>query len=265
MSWRGGCRYGMSLLWPRLALPEVQKADSAPRQRAGVGLAVSARPVPGLRAPISSRYPLVEFVTGLAFAVLAYVELVRAGVNLPGVVPESSTGLLVVWSYHSLLASLLIVAALFDWDGVLVPPRLIILGLVAGLFLPLYSPGLYPTDELGDFAEPGLGFSGVLLGLALGVLTLWVVDGPCRGHRNPVFAPRRCSGLGGSVSWSATGAGYRGCHAGLCHCRAGRRNSVTSPTLACRVNSASCHDCIYRCLAAGSPTSAGRLVTNRRI
>ena len=164
-----------------LALPEVQKADPISRQCSGAGLVAVARPLSCCHAPISSRYPLVEFATGVAFAALAYVELVRAGTNLPGVAPESSRGLLAVWLFHSLLASLLIVTALYEWDRVLVPPRLTALGLAAGLFLPFYYPGLYPTDELGDFGQPGMGFIGVLLGVAVGLFILWSSPGRAVG------------------------------------------------------------------------------------
>lgn len=168
---------GMSLLWPGSHCPKCKKPIPIYDNVPVLGWLLLRGRCRACQAPISPRYPLVEFATGVAFAALAYVELVRAGVNLPGVAPESSTGLLAVWLFHSLLASLLIVTALYEWDRVSVPPRLIALGLAAGLFLPLYDPGLYPTDELGDFAQPGLGFIGVLLGLGLGMLIRWSSTG----------------------------------------------------------------------------------------
>ncbi|HVU85814.1 MAG TPA: prepilin peptidase [Pirellulales bacterium] len=179
---------GMSLLWPGSHCPKCKKPIRIYDNVPVLGWLMLGGRCRACRAPISPRYPAVEFATGCAFAALAYVELVRAGLNLPGVAPESSKGLLALWLYHALLASLLIVTVLFAWDGARVPPRFIVLGLAAGLFLPLYAPGLYPTDELGDFAEPGLGFAGVLVGAALGVLIVWSSTGRARDAEIP-FEP----------------------------------------------------------------------------
>ena len=62
---------------------------------------------------ISPRYPIVEFITGVAFAALALAELVNAGQNLPiaepgdgGMQIYSQEFLLRIWLYHSVLAAL---------------------------------------------------------------------------------------------------------------------------------------------------------------
>ena len=77
--------------------------------------------------PISPRYAIVEFVMGLVFFVLAYVELFTGGANLPGGPMTELTGAAdIVWhpqwkvigayGYHCVLASAFMVVLLFRLD-----------------------------------------------------------------------------------------------------------------------------------------------------
>jgi leader peptidase (prepilin peptidase) / N-methyltransferase len=146
---------------------------------------------------ISPRYPIVEFVTGATFAALAYFELVREGSNLPGLVPESLQALLGVWLYHSLLASLLIVTALFEIDEARVPLRFVVIGLLGGLIPQLLWPHLQPVEIVDPETIANLhdalqrdgvtrhasGLAGILTGGGLG----WIV---AAGATGKLLGPR---------------------------------------------------------------------------
>ena len=95
--------------------------------------------------PISPRYAIVEFVMGLTFFVLAYVELFSGGANLPGGPITEFTGafdnvwvpqwrLIGVYVFHTALLSWLMSIALIAWDGQSIPLRLIMVGILLASF-----------------------------------------------------------------------------------------------------------------------------------
>ncbi|MES1213355.1 MAG: prepilin peptidase [Singulisphaera sp.] len=163
----------MSLLWPGSHCPKCQTPIRLRDNVPIFGWLMLRGRCRACREKISPRYPLVELICAAAFTALGYVELVRAGANLPGEVPELPQALLGIWLYHALLVALLIVCALFEIDLAPVPPRFVVLGLAAGLFLPQFWPALYPSDELGHMARPEYGIIGLLMSLPLGWLVAW--------------------------------------------------------------------------------------------
>jgi len=104
------------------------------------------------REPISPRYAIVEFVMGLAFFVLAYVELFSGGSNLrSGPITEFKGAFDNVWvpqwpligiyAYHGLLLSWLMSLALIRIDGQKIPRKLSLFGLaIAGVALSVGRP-----------------------------------------------------------------------------------------------------------------------------
>ena len=207
---------GMSLSWPGSLCPACRKPilfrDNVPI----FGWLFLRGHCRACGAKIAPRYPIVEFLTATTFAILAYVELVGAGENLPRVVPDSSSGLVGVWIYHSALMALLIVTALFEFDGVRPPRELIAAGIVAVVIASLLFPNLYPVpmtgasglladrgDESFGAAEALVGFVGLLFGGALGAALEWGTagGGPIRElRRTGTLALALC---GGFLGWQA--------------------------------------------------------------
>lgn len=111
------------------------------------------------QARISPRYPVIETVSALLFAVLAYVEVSTGGINLPRPDLSAMTApplafwtdlqLLGVCVFHLPLVSGLLCAALIEIDGHAVPRRLAALVLAVGLVVPLIWPFLHPVAALG--------------------------------------------------------------------------------------------------------------------
>jgi len=108
------------------------------------------------RLPISPRYPLVEFATGMIFLVLAILELFLAGENLPAdygrmrlsvswLVHHFPWDLVAVFLYHSALLSILLSWALIKFDGHMLPKFYIVLAMTVGLAVPAMNPSAQPV------------------------------------------------------------------------------------------------------------------------
>src|SRR5262245_29582330 len=105
------------------------------------------------KAPFSIRYWLTELVTGLAFASLFYLEVFhnvhRYGPNAGfepiflqfGVVPWQGW---VVWGYHAVLLSFLIVVSLSDIDHLEIPMSVTVTGMAVGLVGAVLFPWPWP-------------------------------------------------------------------------------------------------------------------------
>ena len=95
------------------------------------------------REPISPRYAIVEAFMGVAFFVLAYVELFSGGANLLGgpIIPFTGAydnvwipqwNLIALYVYHVLLLSWLMCLALICMDGQKIPLKLILFAVLLG-------------------------------------------------------------------------------------------------------------------------------------
>jgi leader peptidase (prepilin peptidase)/N-methyltransferase len=127
------------------------------------------------KSPISARYPLVEAVTGLLFAGLAWLEVLGPESSLPHRPDPFAAVVALEWGvygYHLWLACTLLIATLIEYDGHRVPPRLLLLAFVVGLGFPLIWPGLRPEPLflVQDRAAWVVGLTEGLAGLAAGVL-----------------------------------------------------------------------------------------------
>ena len=131
-------------------------------------------------APISWRYPAVETLVAVLFLVVASIEPLTLGSNLPRFV-ESSTGYLsgtatlwVLYGEHMLLLCTLICAAFMWFDGARPPERLFAPIALVGLFLPLMFPELRPEQMVESFGKvaPRIAVAAEsVLGLMLATIT----------------------------------------------------------------------------------------------
>lgn len=119
------------------------------------------------QSPISPRYPIVEAIVGLVFAILVFAELTSGGANLPVRRVNTYTGF--VWTifypkwdlialtlYHFHLFVMLITWALMAIDRVTVPWRSIITSWVIAMAAPLAWNRLWvmPPGFIGDWIYP---------------------------------------------------------------------------------------------------------------
>lgn len=90
--------------------------------------------------PISSRYPAIEIAVAATFLVLAFVQPISGGVNLPYVGGQFRRGadisLWVMYAYHVLFLCVLICAAMIRYDRQRTPKRLYVPALIIGFVAP---------------------------------------------------------------------------------------------------------------------------------
>lgn len=112
------------------------------------------------KAPFSIRYFLVELLTGVLFAGLFLLEIVGNIHDLPffhqnawnirnGLPPWEAWAF---FGHHAILLSLLIVAAVCDWDRREIPLPLTLFGTVIGLL----SAALFPWPWPNQLTDPGI-------------------------------------------------------------------------------------------------------------
>jgi leader peptidase (prepilin peptidase)/N-methyltransferase len=118
------------------------------------------------RAPIAVRYPLVEAATAAMFGILAKVEWLSGGTNLPG----GEVPLVPIYAYHLVLLCTLLCAALIELDDKRLPLGFFAPAAAVGIAAPLFWPGVHPVP-----AWPGLdgtigGLVDSIVGLAAGAM-----------------------------------------------------------------------------------------------
>lgn len=130
-------------------------------------------------APIAARYAIVEALLGVAFAWLAYAELLTGAANLPGgpLVPEAGVANLVLtphspllwlFAFHAVLLSVLMALALIDQDGQRVPWKIVIFALAIAAVGAWTSPTFFPergrTTRVAELKAPLDALAGVAWG-----------------------------------------------------------------------------------------------------
>ena len=136
---------------------------------------------------ISPRYPAVELFTASMFALLACVEPLAGGANLPSAHRLADSELPLLWMlwglyvYHSFLLCGLVCAALMEFDGQRITPRLSLPMFAVGAAAPLFWPELRPVasgilslDQLAEFPwAAGIvdGLAGAAAGALAGLAT----------------------------------------------------------------------------------------------
>ncbi len=91
--------------------------------------------------PISSRYPTIEALVAAVFLILAFVQPVSGGVNLPHLGNSYHRGpdvsLWLMYAYHVLLLCVLICAAMIRYDRQRTPKRLFVPAFCVGVVAPI--------------------------------------------------------------------------------------------------------------------------------
>ncbi len=165
--------------------------------------------------PISARYPLVEFTVGLVVLVLATLEILLAGLNLPEAGQREVLRLSVSWLVghprwdligacvlHCGLVCVLLSWALIRYDGHAVPVRYAVGAFVAAWLLLVVAPLLRPDSwQPGSWdwsawhaawANGSRGILGILGGALVGVLLK--VGGRLAGRNRPTHVTPSDSG-----------------------------------------------------------------------
>lgn len=162
---------------------------------------------------ISARYPVVEAIAAVVFVALGIVEGLSGGANLPlrpvpvpdGLIffPLTAAELAGTVSYHLLLLSTLLAAALIEYDGHRLPVRAVVPALVVGVIAPVVWPHLHPVPACPAVLGSGLldSFTGLGAGSLLGLLA-WRLVEPVK--RRGFLLGATCVGV--FLGWQAVAA-----------------------------------------------------------
>ena len=117
----------------------------------------------GCGDPISSRYPLVEALVGLLFTITYVVEVVLGPRTWAGEVPLASFAVLF---FHAILIALLVTATFIDYDLMIIPDEVTVLGMVTALVMGTICPWI--RLEPATATTPWGGFWVGMIGLIVG-------------------------------------------------------------------------------------------------
>jgi leader peptidase (prepilin peptidase)/N-methyltransferase len=119
----------------------------------------------GCGLPISARYPLVELLTGLLFLGAYLIDVIAAPRGAWGQIPASG---MAAAAYHSLFLALLVAAALIDYDLMIIPDGITVVGMVSGIGLAALFPFVRPApaNSSGHWAAFITGVAGLIVGSA---------------------------------------------------------------------------------------------------
>jgi len=166
------------------------------------------------RRPISPRYPWIEALVGFTFLLLAAVEWIAGGANLPvrpvnyyrGIawsVFDPQWDLIGMLAFHFAVLMVLLSATLIEWDGYRVTKQYYV-ALVCVVGLVSIFPGLHPvpclTYSRDGFVGGGLvsACCGMALGMGLG--SLW---GGLARRSQPARVALFLSLVGAALGWQA--------------------------------------------------------------
>ena len=149
---------GMSVIWKPSHCPKCSHAIRAYDNVPVFGWLWLKGKCRDCNEPISPRYAIVEFVMGLAFFILAYVELFSGGANLPGGPLSEFTGavdnflvphwpLIGVYASHGFLMSWLMSLVLIVFDGQKIPLKLLFFGILLSVIF--VAIGKYYIEAVG--------------------------------------------------------------------------------------------------------------------
>ncbi len=150
-----------SVIWPGSHCPKcwgaIESRDNVPV----VGWLRLGGACRRCRAPISLRYPAIEFLVGALFLLAYLIDAV-----LPATYIRDDVTLLAQVLFHVLLISLLVVITFIDADLTIVPPSVTNMGIILGLGLGAIFPHVRPIPNDAATAWGGLweGVKGLIVG-----------------------------------------------------------------------------------------------------
>jgi leader peptidase (prepilin peptidase)/N-methyltransferase len=141
---------GLSLLHPGSRCPHCKTPIRATDNVPILGWLRLAGRCRACRAAISPRYPAVEFAVGAVFTLLAALEPLADGINLPPLRGGTLGGwngelLAAVYAYHLTLMCGLMCAALIEYDGHALPLRLFVPLVLVGVTVPFVWTEVRPV------------------------------------------------------------------------------------------------------------------------
>ncbi len=158
-----------SVIWPASRCPKCLGAI-APRDNIPIlGWLALRGECRNCNAPISGRYPAVEFLVGLLFLAVYLVDVASVE-SVIGHHPELAFARML---YHLLLVALLVTATFIDFDLYIIPDSVTVSGMVLGLAIGAIVPGIRPDPSDASTISGGLGVG--LLGWAVGGALVWAV------------------------------------------------------------------------------------------
>jgi leader peptidase (prepilin peptidase)/N-methyltransferase len=156
---------GKSLLYPGSRCPKCETPIRATDNLPIFGWLRLAGRCRACQASISPRYPTVELAMAVLFTLLAVLEPLAHGANLPSSLGDalgrwSDELLYVVYAYHVTLVCGLLSAALIEYDGHALPIRLFAPLVLVGVVVPLVWPEVRPVSshwpaDLMPWIRPG--------------------------------------------------------------------------------------------------------------
>jgi prepilin signal peptidase PulO-like enzyme (type II secretory pathway) len=160
--------------------------------------------------PIAPRYAIVEGLMGAAFAVLAYVELLSGGANLPGgpLVPDYSAAALIarpdwpligLFAYHAILLSLVMAIVLIELDGQRAPTSFVAAAAVLVAIASTHHAAWYPELGFPGTAEKLSAPGAALAGAAFGVIP-WIAAWNFARQRQTADRVREFLNLGAEIA-----------------------------------------------------------------
>lgn len=214
---------GLSLVWPASHCPKCKTRLAARDNIPIFGWLVLRGRCRYCGAPISPRYPAVELFTACTFALVAVAEPLAGGANLPAVHRLAQSDLPALWmlwmlfAYHAFLLCGLVSAALMEFDGHQIGPRLWLplfaVGAAAPLFWPELRPvasGLLSSDALSAFPwAAGMvdGLAGAAAGAMAGLAT-WPANSAQRSPASRQPLPSRLN-ISFALAWTGLFLGWQ--------------------------------------------------------
>jgi len=173
------------------------------------------------RTEISSRYPIVEAITGTVFLLFYFVELISGGANLPvrgintyrgvlWIIMYPKWDLIGLYLYHCFLFCVLLVLTLMARDKNRVPRRFFVFVFSVAMGLPLVFsnlalvpvwPGLSMTGLMHSAVYVGVG---AIVGIAIGCVLRWAWRNHAADDQRESLAVVPAFGLIGiTLGWQA--------------------------------------------------------------
>src|SRR5437764_7165772 len=156
-----------SVIWPSSRCPHCSSAIAARDNIPIVSWIALRGECRSCGSPISVRYPLVEVLVGLLFLGVYLID-VFAGPRGPW--GQIATFQLVAVAYHAAFLALLVVATFIDYDLMVIPREITVIGLVLGIGLGTLFPQIRP--EPATAATPWQGFWVGVWGLVVGAVLI---------------------------------------------------------------------------------------------
>ncbi len=152
-----------SVIWPGSRCPKCWNGIAARDNIPVMGWIALGGKCRGCSNPISVRYPLVEALVGILFVTAYVVDVVFGPRSWSGEVLLSNFS---VWAYHATLIALLVTATFIDYDLMIIPDEVTVLGMIVGIVLGTLFPWirLEPSHALTQAGGFWVGVTGLIVG-----------------------------------------------------------------------------------------------------